>query len=251
MKPLIIANWKCNPITLTEAKELFNKIVKGVENIESVEVVICPPFTYISTFQHFNNPTIKLGSQDCFWEEKGAYTGEVSPKMLKDLGCEYVILGHSERRRNLGETDEMINKKVKAALSAGLLPILCIGETKEQRESGKTEDILKEQIELGMSGILPDQVSKITIAYEPVWAISGGDPYKTEELPTPNGINKIFSLIKNIFSETYGDKGLVKVIYGGSANAANSKSFLEVSEGLLVGGASLKAEEFIKIIKNI
>ena len=146
MKPLIVANWKMNPPTLKEAKLLFNSVKKGLKNIKNAKVVICPPFVYLPELQT-TNYKLHLGAQDCFWRKKGAFTGEISPLMLKNLGCEYTIVGHSERRA-LGETDEMINKKIKAALSMGLKPILCIGETFEERKKGKTLKVLKNQIQI-------------------------------------------------------------------------------------------------------
>lgn len=145
MKPLVVANWKMNPQTLAEAKQLFNSVKRGIKNIKNCEVIICPPFLYILNLKS-ETLNLKIGAQNVFYEEKGAFTGEVSPVMLKNLGCEYVIIGHSERRKYFQETDEMINKKIKAAISAKLKPILCIGETEKEKKSGKTFKILKNQL---------------------------------------------------------------------------------------------------------
>jgi len=177
MKPLIVANWKMNPVTMKEAEELFNSVSEGVKNIENVDVVICPPFVFLQT-TNYKLQTIKLGAQDCYWEEKGAYTGEVSVAMLKEIGCKYVIIGHSERRKYFNETDEMVNKKVKTTLEAGLIPILCVGETEGEREMDKTEEVLEKEIKDGLNGV---DVSRIIIAYEPIWAIGTGNPCNVEE----------------------------------------------------------------------
>ena len=220
MKPLIVANWKCNPTTLEEAKKIFKKA-----NFPGAEVVICPPFIYLSSLG-------AKGAQDCFWEEKGAYTGEISPKMLRDLGVEYVIIGHSERRV-LGETDEIINKKVKAALKAGLKPILCIGEKKGQ----DAKKIVNDQLKKDLKGIIKKDLKKIIVAYEPVWAIGTGNFCSAVKA------GKIRKFIKEKINNT--------VLYGGSVNSKIAKDYLKTGfDGLLVGGASLNAKEFRKIAKN-
>ena len=240
MKPLIVANWKMNPTSLAETKRLFNSVKNGIKKIKKAEVVICPPFVYLSTFsqqyRRLVRGTVRLGGQDCFWEEKGAFTGEVSPAMLKNLGCEYVIIGHSERRRYFQETDEMINKKIKAALKVKLKPILCVGETEEERKNGKAEEILKRQIEKDLKEI---ESFNLIIAYEPVWAIGTGNSCGAGEAQN----------IKNFIS---GIIPSVKILYGGSVNSGNSKEYIKEAGfgGLLVGGASLDAEEFSKIIKS-
>jgi triosephosphate isomerase len=237
MKPLIVANWKCNPTTLREAKELFDSVRNGIRNIKNVETVICPPFVYFPPISSFivQRSSFKLGAQDCFWEEKGAFTGEISPTMLKDAGCQYVIIGHSERRRYFGETDKMINKKIKAAISVKLKPILCIGETEKERKAGKTYKVLKTQLQIGLSGI-----SSFIVAYEPIWAIGQGKAC---------GITEAQAV--NLFIKKTVDN--VRLLYGGSVNSQNAKSFIEKANfhGLLVGSASLKPREFIKIVKTI
>ena len=232
MKPLIVANWKMNPVTMKEAEELFNSVKHGVKDIESAETVICPPFIYL--------PLLKgliLGAQDSYWEEKGAYTGEISVEMLKEMGCKYVIIGHSERRKYFNETDEMVNKKIKTTLEAGLTPIVCIGETEEEREMDKTEEVLEKEIKEGLNGV---DVSKIVIAYEPIWAIGTGNPCDIEEA------QRMKEIIQKMVSKD------IRILYGGSAKANNAESYLKQAgfDGLLVGGASLKAEEFIKIVNT-
>jgi len=252
MKPLIVANWKMNPGTLSEAKELFGRVAEGVEDVKNVEIVICPPFVYISSLgaSAFAKASagLRFGSQDCFWEEKGAYTGEVSPKMLKDLGCEHVILGHSERRRNLGETDEMINKKMKAALSAELKPILCLSSGKR---GGDAKEEMGIQLRGAMAGIEKSDTKNIVFTYEPIWAISTtiGSVVATPE-NTAEG--KIF--IKEVIYELFGKDTAesARIIYGGSVDSKNISGFLKDAkmDGALVGAASLKPEEFVSAVKN-
>ncbi len=232
MKSLIIANWKMNPVTIKEAEELFNSISEGVKDIESAETVICPPFIYLPLLKG-----LTLGAQDSYWEEKGAYTGEISVAMLKDLGCKYIIVGHSERRKLFGEEDNDVNRKVLTILDAGLIPIVCIGETEEEREMDKTEDILEKEIKEGLNGV---DASKIIIAYEPIWAIGTGNPCDVEEA------QRMKEIIQKMISKD------IRILYGGSAKADNAEGYLKQAgfNGLLVGGASLKAEEFIKIVNS-
>jgi len=240
MKPLIVANWKCNPTTLKGAKLLFGSVKRGVKGIKNVEVVICPPFLYISNIE-LRTSNIKLGTQDCFWERKGAFTGEISPPMLKDIGCEYVIVGHSERRE-LGETDEMINKKIKAALKSKLKPILCIGETEKERKSGRTFQILKVQLKDDLKNLTPKtyNLKPLIVAYEPVWAIGTGSSCQ------PAVAKKTLLFLRKFLKGN-------PILYGGSVNSKNAASYIKEANfnGLLVGSASLKAEEFVQIIKNV
>jgi len=248
MKPLIIANWKCNPTTKEETKRLFNSIKRGLKKIKNVEVVICPPFVYLSSIK-YQVSSIKLGAQDCHREEKGAFTGEVSAKMLKDFGCQYVILGHSERRIYFGETNEMINKKIKSAILAKLNPIFCIGEKKTEREKGEIEKVLKFQIEKGLNKISKKEIKKIIIAYEPVWAIGTGEACHPEEA------QKMALFIKRMMAKKYSFSIAEKlpIIYGGSVDSENAESFIKEArfQGLLVGGASLDPREFIEIVKVV
>ncbi|MBZ9569368.1 triose-phosphate isomerase [Patescibacteria group bacterium] len=249
MKPLIVANWKCNPQTLKGAKLLFNSIKRGMKKIRNVEVVICPPFVYLLTSDKRQATKIKLGGQNCFWKGKGPFTGEVSPKQLLNFGCKYVILGHSERRIYFDETDEMINKKIKAAISVKLNPIFCIGETKEEREKGQTQSILKSQIEKGLKKVSKKEIEKITIAYEPAWAIGTGKPCDTEEA------QKMSLLIRKMMARKYSLSiaKKLRMIYGGSVNSKNARDYIKEADfqGLLIGGASLDPKEFIKIVKTI
>ncbi|MBU2634959.1 triose-phosphate isomerase [Patescibacteria group bacterium] len=232
MKPLIVANWKMNPVTMKKAEELFNSVKHGVKDIENAETVICPPFIYL--------PLLKgliLGAQDCYWEEKGAYTGEVSVAMLKEMGCKYVIIGHSERRKIFNETNENVNKKLKAVLETGLIPIMCIGETEGEREMDKTEEVLEKEIKQGLNGV---DVSKIIIAYEPIWAIGTGNPCDIEEA------QRMKEIIQKMVSKD------IRILYGGSVKANNAEGYLKQAgfNGLLVGGASLDAKEFVEIVNN-
>jgi triosephosphate isomerase len=248
MKPLIIGNWKCNPLTLAEAKKLFDSVEEGLANIKNTETVICPPFVFLPAVNS-GSSCIKLGAQDCFWEKSGAFTSGISPFMLKNLSCDYVILGHSERRIHFGDTNEIINKKIKTAISAGLKPIFCIGETEKEKKEGETESVLTTQIEKGLIGISVDQIKDIVIAYEPVWAIGTGNPCEPEET------KKMVALIQKIISELYSDKisGNLRILYGGSLNSKNVGDYFKSARvyGFIIGGASLNPEEFIKIIKII
>jgi len=232
MKNLIVGNWKMNPNSQKESKEIFDAIREGVREL-NLEVVICPPFVYLSELKD-----LSLGAQNVFYEEKGAFTGEISAEMLKDLKVEYVIIGHSERRKYFAETDEIINKKIKTALKTGLKVIFCIGETAEQRDAGKKNEVLENQIKNGLQGI--DEMENINIAYEPVWAIGTGNNCEVDET------KESIEFIKKFIPES------VRVLYGGSVKSENSADYIKNAEanGLLVGGASLNAEEFIKIVKS-
>ena len=215
MKKLIVANWKCNPATLKEAQELFCLLK---EDIKNKDIVICPPSIFLSSLICDD---IKFGAQNCFWEEFGAYTGEISPQMIKSIGCEYVIIGHSERRTIFNESNDEIRSKIKQAKRAGLVPIVCIGESKDQN----TFEIIEEQIE--------DIEKDVILAYEPLWAIGTGENASFDKVREVRGFLK--------------DR---KILYGGSVNSQNAKDYLEITDGLLIGGASLDAIEFLKIIKT-
>ena len=247
MKTLIIANWKCNPPSQKEANGLFSAIEKGVKNIKGVEAVICPPFIQLHIAPSGN---IKLGGQNCFWEQKGAYTGEISPLMLRDAGCVYVLVGHSERRNYFGETNEIVNKKLKAVLQARLSPVLCVGETRQERDSGQTESIIKQQLISGLRDISAGLIPKdFSIAYEPVWAIGTGNPCDPDEA------QKMGLLIKKIVSEIYNRKisENIRILYGGSVNSKHAAGYIKEAklQGLLVGGASLLVQEFVGIIEAV
>ena len=239
MKKFIVGNWKMNPQNLAEAKKIFyfvkRKLKKMPQIFKKIEVIICPPFVFIPLLKA-KNSKIKLGAQNVFWKEKGAFTGEISLLMLKDLKVEYVILGHSERRRYFGETNETINRKLKIVLREGLRAILCIGETKEERDSKKTFKVLKKQIERALFGI--KNFKNLILAYEPIWAIGTGNPCKPEQAKEVLGFIK--KKLKNI-----------PVLYGGSINLKVAKDYINVGfDGLLIGGASLRPKEFVEICKT-
>jgi len=249
MRRLLIAgNWKMHN-NIPESLDLVRKILYGVQNITVLDILVCPPFTALkSVYDLIKGSNIKLGAQNVHWEMKGAFTGEISPLMLKDVGCEYVIIGHSERREYFKETDDIINKKIFAALKVGLKPIVCIGEKLEERESGVTEKVLEQQITEGLKGLSNEDMENITIAYEPVWAIGTGKTATPEIANTTQSF--IRNKIKEIFNENIAEK--IRILYGGSVKADNAKALLEQEhiDGALVGGASLDAENFIKIIKS-
>jgi triosephosphate isomerase len=234
MENLVVANWKMNPVSKKEAKEIFDGIKEGIKNIKNTEVVVCPPFIYLAELKG-----LPLGAQDIFYEEKGAFTGEVSALMLKNLGVEYVIIGHSERRKYFGETDEIINQKIKSALQADLKVIFCIGETAEEREAGKKNEVLERQIKIGLEGI--NNLENINIAYEPVWAIGTGNNCAASEA------KEALEFIRKFMPEN------TRVLYGGSVKSENSAPYVKEAgaNGFLVGGASLNAEEFVKIISSV
>jgi triosephosphate isomerase len=224
MKKLIVANWKMNPLSLKEAKRILNFKTFGKN-----EVVICPPFPFIP----FIKKGIKTGAQDCFSEKKGSFTGEVSPFQLKNLGCSYVILGHSERRNYFKENDNTVNKKVKEALKAKLIPIICVGESVKKGR----KDFVKKQLKKSLSGI--SNLKGIVFAYEPIWAIGSGNPASFKES------REVRDIVKSIFPKN-------RILYGGSVNVSNAKGFLEEGgfDGLLIGGASLD-KRFQEILKRI
>lgn len=239
MKPLIVANWKCNPKSLKEAKELLEKVIGGIEN---EDVVICPPSIFLPSL--INEKTL-FGAQNCF-EKEGAFTGENSISMFEDLGVKYVILGHSERRNIFKETNEEINSKLIKVLQSKIIPILCIGEKREEREEGKTFEILGDQLEICLSNILNPE--NVILAYEPVWAIGTGKFAEIKDIEEVRVFIKEF-LIKK-FNQEIADK--IMILYGGSVDSSNVHSYIVEAQmdGVLVGGASLKADEFLKLIKS-
>lgn len=246
MRSLVIANWKANPSTLIEAKKLLIAVKRGLGKKLKADIIICPPFVFLSELNKIKTKEIKLGSQDVFWKN-GAFTGQVSTKMLKDIGCEYAIVGHSEKRA-IGETNKIINKKIKACLAEKLIPIFCIGETKEQKATGKTFQILKDQIREGLKNISRNQIEKIVIAYEPIWAIGTGKNCAHDEVMSMN------LLIKKNLAELYNQQisRKVRIIYGGSVNSLSVEGYIKESmmNGVLVGGASLKVKDFIAILRK-
>ncbi len=246
-KKIIIGNWKMNPLTLKEAEKLFDGVAKSVSAIKKTEVIICPPFIYSERLKKIRTSKIKLGAQDAFGGEVGAFTGEVSGEMLYNLGVKYVILGHSERRF-LGESNQDVNKKIKMALLVGLVPILCVGESVRD-ENHSYFNFVKTEIEECLIGISKNSISKIIIAYEPIWAISS-TPNRQDAKPDDSREMAVF--IRKVISDKFGpDAGKTRIIYGGSVNEKDAESFLKNGgiEGLLVGRASLNAKKFSEIVK--
>jgi len=249
-KPFIAANWKMNK-TIGEALEFIKEFEISLKEIDTslVDIVIAPPFTALQALKENIKSDISLSAQNMFWEDKGAYTGEISPLMLRDVGCKHVIIGHSERRQYFAETDESINKKLKKALFHGLSPIFCVGETLEQRERGETFDVVRNQIEKGLDGLGEGAMYNIIIAYEPVWAIGTG------KTATPQQAEEVHGAIRALLRETYG-KDLstqAKIIYGGSVTPSNIGDLIRCNniDGALVGGASLKVDSFSGIIREV
>lgn len=244
-RKVIAGNWKMNMLP-GEAIEMINELTPLVKDTKN-EVILCVPYTDLFyALLTAQNTNIKIGAQNMHFEESGAYTGEVSGKMLKSINVEYVIIGHSERRQYFAETDETVNKKIKSAFKYGLKPIVCVGETLEQREAGKAVDVITKQTELALEGLSNEQVENTIIAYEPIWAIGTGKTATSEDA------NNAIKEIRNKISEIYGEETSSKVIiqYGGSVKSSNAKELFNMSDidGGLVGGASLKAEEFSKIV---
>jgi triosephosphate isomerase len=245
MKPLIVANWKCNPPTFAEAKKLFLAVSRGAKKTKA-EVVICPPFVFIPGLSNIIKSHIKLGAQDAFFQQ-GAFTSQISISMLKQFGCKYAIIGHSEKRA-LGETNEIINKKIKACLENNVIPIFCIGENKQERQSGTTFKILKSQIKQGLNGILAIDIKKVVIAYEPIWAIGTGNACDTDRAKEANIFIK--KILTDICSKKDAQK--IRIIYGGSTNPENALGFIKEAkmDGLLPGGASLDSKKFVAILNK-
>ncbi len=246
-RKVIAGNWKMNMLPDETIKfiEEFAPLVKDTEN----EVILCVPYTDLFyALLTAQNTNIKIGAQNMHFEETGAYTGEVSGKMLKSINVEYVIIGHSERRQYFNETDESVNKKIKSAFKYGLKPIVCVGETLEQRETGKTEEIITKQTELALEGLTNEQVENTIIAYEPIWAIGTGKTATKED--ANNSIKAIRNKIAEIYGQTIANSVIIQ--YGGSVKSSNAKELFEMSDidGGLVGGASLKPEEFSKIVNS-
>jgi triosephosphate isomerase len=248
-KSFVAGNWKMNTDSRSSV-ELAKAVVAGSAGLarEKVTVAVIPPFVYLpAVVQAVSSSGVSVGAQDVYIESKGAFTGEISPGMLKDVGCNYVLCGHSERRHVLGESDELVGKKVVAALSGGLLPILCVGELLEERDAGKTEQVVARHLKTGLAGLSAEKVAAVTIAYEPVWAIGTG------RTATPQQAQEVHAFIRNLLAQTYG-KDLAenaRIQYGGSVKGDNAKELMaqEDVDGLLVGGASLKADEFVRIVQ--
>jgi triosephosphate isomerase (TIM) len=248
--PLVAGNWKMNK-TVAEARELVTMMNAKLQEITNVERVLCPPYIAIPALaEMLKGSGIGLGAQNLYWEQKGAFTGEVAPGMVREF-CDYVIIGHSERRTYFGETDETVNRKVSAAIKAGLTPIVCVGETLDQYESGQTSEVVRRQIKVGLAGIDPvDSAStrQIIVAYEPVWAIGTG---KASSGDNANHVHQ--QVIRPALSDLFGEENAaaIRILYGGSVTASNASEFFAFPDidGALVGGASLKPDEFIAITK--
>ena len=249
MRKIIIAgNWKMYKTNL-EAIDFVNALKRQLYDVSGVDIVVCAPFTALSDLREIlNESNLGLGAQDCHWEQEGAFTGEVSTNMLKAIGVEYVIIGHSERRQYFAETSENVNKKIKAALKNQLIPIACIGETLKEREGNRTFEVIKSQCEACLNGFDAEEMEKIIIAYEPVWAIGTG------KTATAAQAQEVHKFIRELLSKMYNDKvaSEIRVQYGGSVKPENIAELVSQADidGALVGGASLKEDSFVKIVKN-
>lgn len=245
--PIIAGNWKMNK-TASEARGFFSEFIKLIKDVKDVEIIIAPPFTALSAaVDAVKDTKIKISAQDMFWEEKGAFTGEISPIMIKDAGCSHCIIGHSERRQFFGDTDEAVSKKIKAALKFGLIPIVCIGENLKQREANKTMKVIETQLQGGLTGFSENDMDKIILAYEPVWAIGTG------KTATPAQAQEVHKFIRDYIKKKAGDKIAdgMRILYGGSVTPENIKGLMteEDIDGALVGGASLKPDSFAGIVR--
>jgi len=246
-KPIIAGNWKMYK-TVSEALKFVHELTRTVDGIKDVDVVVCPPFTALAKVAEALRGTgIGVGAQDVYWVDEGAFTGEISPVMLKDAGCSYVIIGHSERRQFFGEIDDYVNRKVKAVLERGLTPIICVGERIEERESGITERVVKTQTEAGLAGLTADQTAGLVIAYEPVWAIGTGKTASDADA------QQVIGFIRGLVSDLYGGDvaAKVRIQYGGSVKPQNAAGLMAQPDidGALVGGASLDVQSFSGIVK--
>lgn len=245
---LAIANWKMNK-SRAETREFCQQLRQAAAELIKVEMVVCAPFTSLDLVaEHLGDTAVGWGGQNCFWEEQGAYTGEISPLMLRDLGCRYVILGHSERRQILGETDAMINRKMMAAMSAGLTPILCVGETLQERENQQAQEVVKKQLEQDLRGLAPNSTGLI-IAYEPIWAIGTGVNASSDDA------QEMIHFIRAQLAQHLGGEAaaVIPILYGGSVNSNNITEIMaeEDIDGALIGGASLQVSSFVTIARYI
>jgi triosephosphate isomerase len=250
-KKLIAGNWKMN-LSVTEAENLSTELIKSIKekDLEKADVVVCPPFiSLIPVGRIINESGVKLGAQNLHYEDNGAYTGEISAEMLKSAGCNYVILGHSERRKYFAESNSDVNRKIKKALSFGIHPIVCVGESLEERERGSHKEVVEEQLSESMKDLSLEEFNKIVIAYEPVWAIGTG------KNATPEQANEMHKHIRDFIKRLTGmdTADSLTILYGGSLNEKNAEELLAEPDidGGLIGGASLKAESFITIIRAI
>ena len=246
-KLFIAGNWKMNT-SQAASTDLAKALVEVIGSVDTVDMAVCPPSVYLSSVAGaLAGSNIALGGQNVFYEDNGAFTGELSTAMLKDVGCKYVILGHSERRHVIGESDELINRKVVKSLADGLLVILCVGELLEERQAGQTSDVVARQVKIGLEGVLASEMANITIAYEPVWAIGTG------VTASPDQAQEVHAMIRNLLAEMYDESVAEATIiqYGGSVKPANAAELLGQPDidGALVGGAALKAADFAGIVQ--
>lgn len=247
-EPIIAGNWKMYK-TVVEAVNFVAAFREKTTGITGVEMVLCPPFTALGAVaEKLAGTGIAPGAQNCYWQKEGAYTGEIAPGMLKEIGCKYVILGHSERRQYFGETDQSVNKRVRAAIDHGLVPIVCVGELLEEREAGRTESVVGRQVEGALAGLTADEVAGIVIAYEPVWAIGTGRTASAGDAQAVNAY--IRGILRRLFGE--GTAEGVRIQYGGSVKPGNAAELMAQPDidGALVGGASLDPDSFARIVLN-
>jgi triosephosphate isomerase len=245
--PLMAGNWKLN-LTIDEAVALAEALKEGIGSVTDREVMVAPVFTALSSVaKALEGSAVRLGAQDLYWENGGAFTGEVSAPLLKDAGCSHVIIGHSERRQLFGETDGAVNRKARAALAAGLVPIICVGETLDEREAGRARLVVERQVRGGLEFFSPGDMAGIVLAYEPIWAIGTG------QTATPAQANEIHGKIRDLLSADFGDivSNRVRILYGGSVKPENVDELMREPhiDGALVGGASLKADSFARIVQ--
>lgn len=245
-KPLIAGNWKMN-LNSAQARELAASVASVADGADSVDVLLCPSFTLLQIVRETIGPSrALLGAQNVYWEPKGAFTGEISASMLVDAGCSHVIIGHSERRQYFGETDASVNRRAKYAMEAGLIPVICVGETLDERKEELTEKVIEHQISGALEGFTPERMNAVVIAYEPVWAIGTG------QTATPGQAQEIHALIRTLVASRFGKEiaGQLRILYGGSMKPDNAEELLGQRDidGGLVGGASLKADDFNAII---
>ncbi|MDM5200599.1 triose-phosphate isomerase [Fictibacillus enclensis] len=248
-KPIIAGNWKMNK-TLSEAKSFVEEVKGSIPSADTVDSVVCAPALFLDALVQATKGTdLGVGAQNMHYEESGAFTGEISPVMLKDLEVGYVVLGHSERREYFGETDELVNQKTKAAFSHGLTPIVCVGETLEQREADQTKDVVKSQTEKGLQGLSEKQVKRTVVAYEPVWAIGTGKTASSEDA------NEVCAYIRSVIAGQFSQEAAdaVRIQYGGSVKPGNIKELMGMSDidGALVGGASLEPQSFLQLLEGV
>lgn len=246
-KPIIVGNWKMNN-TVSEAVTLVKDLIPRIRDVDNVDIGVGPPFTALNAVvETCAGTNVAVAAQNIYWEDSGAFTGEISPGMLVEVGCKYAIIGHSERRTIMGETDEMVNKKIFAALKHNLTPIVCIGETLDQRELNQTFSIIETQVNAGLAGLSTDEVKRIVLAYEPIWAIGTG------KTATPDQAQEVHAFIRKKLTELFNTEvaDTIRIQYGGSVKPENIAELMaqEDLDGALVGGASLKADSFADIIK--